>query len=201
MAAQIEPAFDKVFDTQKFYRQMLDSMARPGKLCPLPELDLHPPAGLGACAAGIAFTLLDSETSFAVLPDRDDWQEYLRLNTGSAARPVSAAEFIVADGRHDLPQISEMNRGSLLSPEEGSTLILLIDRLTGDAPGVCLTLRGPGVKDSTAMAAQGLAPANLERILRLNEEFPLGVDLFLVDTCGNLAAVPRSSSVDWEVKA
>jgi alpha-D-ribose 1-methylphosphonate 5-triphosphate synthase subunit PhnH len=199
VAALLEPVFDKVFDTQKFYRQMLDTMARPGKICPLPVLDLRPPAGLGTFAAGIAFTLLDSETGFAVAPARDDWREYLRLNTGAEAEPVSAAEFIIADGRLDLPEINEINRGNLLSPEEGSTLILLVDRVSGGGPGACLTLSGPGVKGSAALVAQGLDPANLDRILRLNEEFPLGIDVFFVDPYGNLAAVPRSSAVDWEV--
>lgn len=199
MAAQLEPNFDKIFDTQKFYRQMLDTMARPGKICPLPPLDLRPPSELGTYAAGMALTLLDSETSFAVLPARDDWREYLRLNTGSEAEAVNAAEFIIADGRFDLAEINELNRGNLLSPEQGSTLIILVDRLAKDGPGVGLTLSGPGVKGKAALVAQGLEPANMERILQLNAEFPLGIDVFFVDCCGNLAAVPRSSSVVWEV--
>jgi alpha-D-ribose 1-methylphosphonate 5-triphosphate synthase subunit PhnH len=49
------------------------------------------------------------------------------------------------------------------------------------------------------MSVDGLHPANLERILKLNQEYPLGVDVFFVDAAGRLAAMPRSSSVHWEV--
>ncbi|MDR3566341.1 MAG: phosphonate C-P lyase system protein PhnH [Negativicutes bacterium] len=201
MTVALEPGFDKVFDTQKFYRIMLDVMARPGKIGLLPAVDLCPPSGLDVYAAGIAFTLLDGETGFAVLPEENDWQDYLRLNTGSGSKPVAGAEFIFANGKFNLPEINAVSRGSLLSPEQGGTLIVQVDRVTESGQGVKLTLTGPGIKDSSRMVIAGFDPANLERVLSLNQEFPLGVDVFFVDTAGNLAAMPRSSSVEWEVTA
>lgn len=199
MAVQLEPAFDKVFDTQRIYRSMLDAIARPGKICTLPGLELRPPASLGSFAAGMAFTLLDSETSFTVVQDSGECQEYIRLNTGSEAVPVESAEFIFAQGGSDWAEISGINRGSLLSPEEGSTLVLMVERLARDGQGVRLTLNGPGINGSISLVATGLEPAILDRVSKLNQEFPLGVDVFLVDSAGSLAAMPRSSSVDWEV--
>lgn len=198
MGAQLEPAFDRVYDTQKIYRQMLDAMARPGKICLLPELRLTPAAGLSKAAAGVAFTLLDSETSVAVLPQNDFWLEYIRLNTGAKAAPLAQAEFIIVSGRHGLQQIMEINRGNLLSPETGSTLIILVDRVAADGPGTCLTLTGPGINRQIQLVITGINPANLERIIDLNQEFPLGVDVFFTDEAGNLAAIPRSSTLHWK---
>jgi alpha-D-ribose 1-methylphosphonate 5-triphosphate synthase subunit PhnH len=195
----LEPAFDKVFDTQKIYRQMLDAIARPGKICSMPPLDIRPPAGLSSAAAGMAFTLLDSETSFAVLPYAAAWQEYIALNTGAGNSAVDAAEFLIVEGSKNLPELAEANRGDLLSPEQGSTLIVLVDGIAESGKCARLTLSGPGIAGRIRMSVDGLHPANLERILKLNQEYPLGVDVFFVDAAGRLAAMPRSSSVHWEV--
>ena len=62
-----------------------------------------------------------------------------------------------------------------------------------------MTLSGPGVNGQIKLVIDGLLSDNLERMVKLNQEYPLGVDLFFVDPSGNLAAVPRSSSVVWEV--
>jgi alpha-D-ribose 1-methylphosphonate 5-triphosphate synthase subunit PhnH len=178
---------------------MLDAMARPGKVCPLPALRLHPAQGLSPYAAGLTFTLLDSETGFAVVPDNAAWQHYVSLNTGAVPRPVAVAEFIIANACEQLPQITAARRGSLLSPEQGSTLILMVERLAESGPGLRLSLTGPGVNGRARLAVAGLQPLNLEYVSGLNQEYPLGVDLFLVDAAGNLAAVPRSTALHWEV--
>ena len=48
-------------------------------------------------------------------------EQYICINTGAKARLVPEAEFIIVDGKENLPQIEEINRGTLLSPEKGST--------------------------------------------------------------------------------
>jgi alpha-D-ribose 1-methylphosphonate 5-triphosphate synthase subunit PhnH len=199
VATVLEPAFDKVFDTQRIYRLMLDALARPGKILTLPRLDVYPPHSLTGHAAGLAFTLLDAETTFAVLPANGYWQDYLAINTG--ARPVEAdrAEFVVVAGGEYAPQIASLNRGSLLSPEQGATLFVLVGGIAAAGAGIRLTLTGPGIKDCATMAVDGLNIANLDNILLLNQEYPLGVDTYFTDPRGNLAALPRSTSVRWEV--
>jgi alpha-D-ribose 1-methylphosphonate 5-triphosphate synthase subunit PhnH len=199
MSANLEPAFDKVFDTQRIYRLMLDAMARPGKILALPRLDIYPPSGLSGYASGLAFTLLDGETSFAVLPGNSPWQDYLAVNTG--ARPVSPAdaEFVLLAGGEYAPQIAGVSRGSLLAPERGATLFVMVDALSANGGGVRLTLTGPGIEKRREVAVDGLNLANLDNILTLNQEYPLGVDTFFTDRQGCLMALPRSSAVGWEV--
>lgn len=196
MNTVFEPAFNRIFDTQCIYRLMLDAMARPGKIVILPRLELAPPAQISPYAAAVAFTLLDSETSFALLPDNDAPRQYICLNSGSRAEELSRAQFIILDGRGDFPALADLGRGDLLFPERGATLIIMVDAIAKEGGGLRLTLRGPGVAGVRTLALKGLCPANMHRVRELNREFPLGVDLVITDQKGALAALPRSCAVD-----
>lgn len=199
MSVLFEAAFNRVFDTQKLYRRMLDAMASPGTVVALPRLDIYPPPGLSAYASVLAFTLLDSDTTFAVLPSNDLWQDYLTVNTG--ARPVEPAdaEFILLAGQKHGPQLATVRRGDLLAPEGGATIFAMVDALEDDKGELKLTLTGPGVDGQATVFVAGLNWSNLENILSLNQEYPLGVDCFLTDKNGRLTALPRSTVVQWEV--
>ena len=143
MSTNLESTFDQVFTAQQFYRLLLDAMARPGRIVALPKLRIDPPEGLSWSIAGLAFTLLDQETTFAVLPDHQSWSRYLCLNTGSRRTVVPGAEFIIIDGRVDLPELLEVNRGVLLFPDRGATLIVMAPAVGGAGADTRLTLRGP----------------------------------------------------------
>lgn len=196
----IEAQFDKVFDTQHIYRLLIDAMSRPGKINMLPStICLTPPSALQKAAAAVAFTMLDHETGFCCLSSRHDVSDYIAINTGAAVQSVDAAEFIIFAGS-SYAEISSACCGSLLSPEQGATLIIMVDRIS-NADGVLrLQLSGPGVKDSCDLFINGLEQKNLEIISQLNSEFPLGVDVIYTDGSGNIACVPRSGSMCWEVK-
>jgi len=196
----LESGFNKVFDTQRIYRLTLDAMARPGKIVVLPQPELYPPEGITPYTAGVAFTLLDSETSFALLPDSDLSRQYICLNSGSRAEELSRAQFVILDGRDDFPALTDLCRGDLLYPERGATLIVMVDTISEQGEGLRLTLRGPGVDGVRTLALKGLCPANMHCVQELNREFPLGVDLILTDQKGALAALPRSCAVELNVE-
>jgi len=196
----METVFDKVFDTQKIYRHMLDAMARPGKIQKLPVLNIYPPEKLSSFGASLGLTLLDSETTFAVMPANEDWQDYFVLQTG--ARPVAPemTEFIILNGSEYLPGLALVNKGTLPSPERGGTLFVLVESIGRDLPGsIRVTLAGPGIWNQTQILFNGLHLNNLDIICGLNHEYPLGVDCFFVDDKGNMAAIPRSATIRWEV--
>jgi alpha-D-ribose 1-methylphosphonate 5-triphosphate synthase subunit PhnH len=195
----IEACFDKVFDTQRIYRLMLDAMARPGKVNFLPELRLNPPSGLNQAAAAVALTLFDSETGFCVLPSNQAINDYIMFNTSAAVCPVNLAEFIIVCGKEYHAQLRDVCSGTLLSPEKGATLIIMVDSLAADASGIKLQLSGPGIKDHSFLYISGLDKDNIQTISEMNQEYPLGVDIIYADNAGNVACVPRSSSLRWEV--
>ncbi len=194
----IEACFDKVFDTQRIYRLVLDSMARPGKLNSLPVLSINPPSRLNQFAAEVLLTLLDSETGLCLLPDDQAMIDYLIVNTGAVSCPLPAADFIVVMGTAARPELSDVCRGTLLSPEQGATLIIMVDSLAAAGKRIKVTLQGPGIKGESALHISGLHSDILETITGLNQEYPLGVDVVYVDHAGTIACVPRSSSLRWE---
>lgn len=201
MSVLLEAAFNRVFDTQKLYRRMLDAMARPGTVVALPRLDVYPPPGLSNYASALAFTLLDADTTFATLPANELWQEYLTVNTGARPAAPTDAEFIVLEGPKYGPQLATVRRGDLLAPQDGATIFAMVDALEADKGELKLTLSGPGVDGKATVFVAGLHWSNLENILSLNQEYPLGVDCFLTDRQGRLTALPRSTAVQWEVVA
>jgi alpha-D-ribose 1-methylphosphonate 5-triphosphate synthase subunit PhnH len=196
---RIEAAFHKVFDTQYIYRQLLDAIARPGKICSLKSTNIQPPDGLSNWLTGIVFTLLDSETTFATLPANGKWNQYICLNTGAQEAVIADAEYIIVEGSANLPQIAESNCGHLLSPELGSSLLVMVNRVAESGVGLRLTMSGPGIKGRNKLVIEGLSSDNLARIILLNQEYPLGVDVFFIDCSGRMAALPRSSVIQWEV--
>jgi len=200
MATNLESTFDHVFTAQRFYRLLLDAMARPGKIVTLSKLEIDPPEGLSWSITGLAFTLLDQETTFAVLPENESLNRYLSLNTGSRQAALSSAEFIIIDGRVDLPELLEINRGDLLFPDRGATLMVMAPVVGGEGTDTRLTLQGPGIHGEVSLALGGLCPGNLERVQTLNREFPLGVDLMISDNSGALVCIPRSSTIVMGVK-
>lgn len=197
----IEHSFDKVFDTQRIYRQTLDAMARPGKINALYQLKLNPPQGLNQAAAAIALTMLDSETSFYLALTSQDISEYLTLNTGARNCPVDCAEFIIACADRALPELNVVNCGTLLSPEKGATILFMVHRLATESNGLAIVLTGPGIAGNSRLVIEGMHPGNLQIIASLNQEYPLGVDMICVDNRGNVACIPRSSTMQWEGEA
>ena len=195
----IEAYFDKVFDTQCIYRLTLDAMARPGKLNSLPILNINPPSSLSQSAVAVALTLLDSETKFCVLPHDQGMIDYLMLNTGATSCSLTDAEFLIVIGREEQLELRDVCGGTLISPEKGATLIIMVDNLAAVGKGVKLLLQGPGIKGESSLCISGLNNSIIKSLISLNQEFPMGIDVIYVDNANNIACVPRSSSLRWEV--
>lgn len=201
MQAILEMKINQVFLTQEAFRTIMDCMARPGKIGRLNNPGFSPPWGLTPYSALLLLTLLDSETSFAVLPCQEEWSGYIKLNTDALENEVSQAEYILLDGSHDIPDLLAVNRGELLSPEKGVTLIYQVDTI-GAAPLASytgITLKGPGIKETRSVYINGMDAPHWERIKHLNREYPLGVDLFIIARDGSMIGIPRSNHFAWEV--
>ncbi|NPV91847.1 MAG: phosphonate C-P lyase system protein PhnH [Firmicutes bacterium] len=199
MSIVFESSYDQVFDTQRYFRLVMDAMARPGKIQQLPGLRFDPPPGLNPYAVGIAITLMDNETTFSLLPDRQFWREYLRLNTGSRPVELGQAEFVLVEGGLDLAEMASLNRGSLQFPERSTYLILMVEGITEDeGSGLSLQIQGPGIRHKRRVNLTGLMGINLLRLMVLNREFPLGIEAIIVDRNGRLICLPRSSRFRWK---
>ena len=169
---------------QAHFRLLLDAMAYPGRCLNLKKLPKD-----GTVALTVLSTLLDAEVSLAdphKLLKEDDWQ---MLQTKSAS--TDEADYILCDGS----QFTNFTpkTGSLKSPEQSATLILVVNKL-GEGE-LKLNLSGPGIQVNQLLSVTGLAGQWLALHEECNISFPLGVDLILIDDT-QIAALPRTTKVE-----
>lgn len=168
---------------QRAFRALMTAFSFPGRRQPLP---------LCSDATGptrIAAVLCDNEVSLAD-PDQLIQPADIRRLGIREAGPESA-EFIIADGSR--APTFEPALGSLAEPEQGATLIVRVASLesSNDFP---LMLEGPGIQDTQALAVSGLNSQWLAERTRWNRNFPMGVDLILVDDT-QVVALPRTTRI------
>lgn len=181
-------AIDPVWqaDTQQaHFRLLLDAMAYPGRCANLKTL----PTDGGLVALTVLSTLLDAEVSLAdphALLKDDAWK---MLQTNSAA--TDEADYILCAGSQFINFSPKL--GSLKSPEQSATLILVVDKL--GAGDLKLDLSGPGIQANQILSVTGLTAQWLALREECNVSFPLGVDLILIDD-SQIAALPRTTKVE-----
>ncbi|MDF2958771.1 MAG: phosphonate metabolism protein [Paenibacillus sp.] len=228
--------FDRVHDTQFIFRQLLDVMARPGRIGSIAssaaQLELLD-AGQKTAAA-LALTLLDGEVSFAVavngvegngsnganningvngeslgsgfVPGWSMLEAYIRRHSISQAAPAAEADYVFAAGGMPDAEIrsimSTLRCGTLLAPEQGATLFLLVEHLkhtdmnsnaSKSETAVHWVLQGPGIQDTNRLSISGMNKLWFEERARVNAEYPIGVDIILFTADGDIAALPRTT--------
>ena len=162
---------------QKIFRQLLNCFALPGTIGDLSNFLDGSPALLGVLAV-----LLDATVRFnddgKQLKDRE--RRLLRAKEAS----VSEANFAIVDATCPPPVDFAPNLGTLPSPEQGSTLILQGSKLgEGD---LTLKLTGPGIPKYRLVKIAGFDSAWWLTRQDWIIDFPLGVDLLLVDSLQQL---------------
>jgi alpha-D-ribose 1-methylphosphonate 5-triphosphate synthase subunit PhnH len=189
---------DPVHDVQRIYRKILSAMASPGAILDLGAeadlLDLDIPINKGMLLVGLA--LLDAETSFCVV-SQEPVAHGKTISQMTYARVTypDEAEFVFVVGTSGAAQaIAAARAGTLVDPHLGATIIVEARFL--DASG-SLLLSGPGI-ESTARIGIGLESGWIEARAAKNIEFPLGVDLIIVDEQYRLAALPRTTVIREE---
>jgi alpha-D-ribose 1-methylphosphonate 5-triphosphate synthase subunit PhnH len=189
---------DAVHDLQKVFRKILSATASPGAIVDLEReaelLDLDLPLNKGILL--VALALLDAETSFNVA-SRDSAAQEKAISQMTYAKPAypGEADFVFVIGMAGAAEaIACARTGSLVDPHLGATLVVEAESLD---EGGGLVLSGPGI-ESTARLKVGLDPLWIAARAAKNVEFPLGVDLLLVDLRFRLAALPRTTLIREE---
>lgn len=169
---------------QVLFREILEAMARPGTVRNL--------AGhlAGASALrGLLATLMDGATTLAdphgLVHEADRALLQARFDTPERAR------FVTARGER-VPNFNPA-LGTLASPELGATLLVVVDAL--DVGSLTLDLAGPGIESARRLGCGGLHPDWIAAREEWNADFPLGVDLILVDGT-KLTALPRTTRIN-----
>jgi alpha-D-ribose 1-methylphosphonate 5-triphosphate synthase subunit PhnH len=199
-----EVAYDEVFDAQKHFRSLLDSVARPGKINRLDPVRLEPPAGLNAASILVAFALMDADSTFEAVNMSAGAGAYLSANTNARRTDTEGAHFLFADGSESADFLDSADCGTLLYPDTAATAVLQIAEAS-NAPqkdALKLMLEGPGVDGAATLYTRGLNPDVLLALQARNAEFPLGIDTILTFIDGSgapcVAGLPRTTRVAWE---
>jgi len=166
--------------TQTVFRSLLWALSYPGKPYPLPS-------GVGPLFA-VGEALLDLETRFFT-PDpalRDLFTE-----AGSCFSEPAQADYLFFPtvGRAELSHIVQAQRGELLYPDRGATLVLGTS-LNGSAR----RWSGPGIQGGRTVSVGGL-PEGFWPLRAEAVRYPLGWDVFLVlDSL--VLGLPRTTQVE-----
>jgi len=196
-----ETTYNEVFDAQRYFRLLMDSMAHPGKINNLYSLDVLPPEGLNKASALVAMSLLNADVSFcSIAGNRSEITSYILLNTSASPAEVEMADFLFVEGASEGSEIVNAKTGTLLYPEEGASLVITVEAVsqTSVDGAVEITTSGPGVQSATSFFIKGLHETILKNFVLMNAEFPLGIDAIFADHDNNIVCIPRSNKISWK---
>ncbi len=159
------------------FEALLNGMARPGSVQPLPEPGFSP----------VIAALIDRE---CVVHAADPLVTGRLMETGARIGAPEEADYLfcAADEAEGLLDVSRT--GSDHDPDDGATLIVS----TTFGPGTGLRLTGPGIETHTAVSVGGPEAGFWHKRTR-TIHYPKGVDLVLIEGT-SLVGIPRSSDVE-----
>ncbi len=170
---------------QKIFRKLLHCFSFPGEIVSLKEY-----IGTDSILVGILATILDQSVTWS--DDDNLVMQSDRLLLQSPLDSAKNAQYIVKNASHTSLENLEINLGDLSNPETSATLILLGESISkGDLK---LSLTGPGIANRNNIFLQGFDPDWFILRNQWNRNFPLGVDLILVDT-EQVLALPRTTRI------
>lgn len=185
---------DPVHDAQSTFRVLLDTLARPGTIGSIDvSLDDNVLCQWPAAAFAAMLTLADFSTPIWLQRHDEGLAQALRFHTGAplAATPGEAAFAYLANG-NDVPALNAFSLGTPEAPHNSATLLIRADALEG---GRRITLSGPGIETSAAVAPIGISGTFWRERAALQAQAPCGVDCYLV--CGrSVIGISRTTRVE-----
>ncbi|RVC46702.1 phosphonate C-P lyase system protein PhnH [Mesorhizobium sp.] len=191
----IEGGFaDPVFNAQTVFRAVMDAMARPGSVQPLPGLT-RPPAPLTATSGAVALALCDNDTPLwldPALQAEASVRSWLGFHTGAPlANTPADAHFAIIARPAEMMALDGFSQGTQEYPDRSTTLILIVSDL---ASGVPLLLEGPGIEKMAMLAPAEMPRHFIEQWKQNSQRFPRGVDIILAAPVG-VACLPRTTRI------
>lgn len=195
--------FGNVEPVQAVFRCLLAAMSHPGRRFRIPCEGGAARQPVVTPMLHVAETLLDHEVGFHVVaPDgKDRFSDAIFSRTKAAGVSLDRADFIFVDGGSSRGAVEHARRGSLRYPDRGATVIYCLEspqQTACPSPAPDAILRGPGIDGSIRPQVHGLEKDELERIRRINEGFPLGIDVLVLGAPDRLMAIARSTRITLE---
>lgn len=183
-----------VLQSQATFRAILDVLARPGTIIPLRH-DVAAPPPLNPASGAVLCALADEATPVYVdctANERDLVSAWIGFHTGArlVGEPDEASFAVIAQPA-TMPPLTAFRQGTDDYPDRSATIVLQLDDFS---EGRRLVLRGPGIRETTDLAARPLPDRLLAELRDNQSRFPLGVDLILA-TPDAIAGLPRTTTI------
>jgi alpha-D-ribose 1-methylphosphonate 5-triphosphate synthase subunit PhnH len=178
--------------TQPIYRALLQAMSRPGVLVRAEC------SGWPSLALAVAETLLDHETSYAILSETplEELDRAIFETTKARRAPLEEADYIVVPGWESNGRLVGASRGTPEFPDRGATLLYLVREPCPEADAQRIRLSGPGIDGEIHPETGALAPSEWELLRGMNDEYPLGVDAIVLLGPDRILCIPRSTRIE-----
>lgn len=190
-------AFDPVHDVQRGYRRLIRAMSYPGTVEDVSDESgrIAPTPPFNPTAMLLAFMLLDGEVSFwCDSPNREADTRHLSELTYARATEAADAHYLFVLGGDPRGAIEAASEGTLIDPHLGATVILEVGECVQSGRVYGLELSGPGIDGNRRIAVTG-SESWIEVRNTKTAEYPLGIEMILIDRTGRLMALPRSTRV------
>lgn len=165
------------------FRNSLDALARPGS-----KQKIEPLFGSGLLA--MASMLLYAEVSHYYQGKHDF--ELIRALCGSPVEKKDRADYLFFDSP-ETHHLSGVKTGNPENPEESATLIFTLD--DKHAAPIHIQLSGPGIQRTSDLTFH-CSPDFFIALGRINESFPMGIDLFFVTPDNSVYGLPRTTTIE-----
>ncbi|MCI0501756.1 MAG: phosphonate C-P lyase system protein PhnH [Epsilonproteobacteria bacterium] len=163
------------------FKSLSDALAMPGKITQLKKVfDSH--------LLAVANVVLFSEVTFYYSGDED--MSLIEAITNPKATTLQEADYIFGD-MIDSHYINEAKKGDYLNPDFSATLIFKCE----DFNHFTYSLSGPGIDGRKEVNL----PCNnefIEKLMQKNSDYPLGVEVFFINSIGELIALSRTTKVE-----
>lgn len=219
---------ERIYYSATTFRKLLDCLARPGKITVLEfprflsepvNVSVIPSSGASYVlenmyALGALMTLLDKEVTFAVaahgmwLTSGSPAVQWITLRSGARIASPDAAMFAFLADNTGSVLLPQLNQGTLLEPEGSATAFCCVERLAdttetieqneaGEA-WVQLSLSGPGIEKSRTLSISQRDASFIDSMRAIHQQYPLGIDVYLVDAMGRCVGLPRTTHIQHE---
>lgn len=136
----------------------------------------------------IASTLLDSEVTYY----SDNNAQYTELLLSKEVS-IELADYVFIESSYQtlIDHYAKIKKGDFIDPHKSATLIIKTDKIQSIHS---YALNGPGIKESTYID-YGMINSFIDFKINHPTEYPLGVDLLIIDNHHNITAIPRTTSI------
>lgn len=181
------------FKDQQNFRKMMDSFAYPGKINKIISFEKYK-GNLFPQTIDLITALVDGEVSFYIYKEDKDAEEEIIIRTNTRTDIISKADYIVIGLNYEYEIcdcLKKIKRGNLINPHSSGTLIIEVKEILDEGN---ISLKGPGIEDVNKIGIDRYGW--IETRSEINSEFPMGVDIILIDRYKNLLCIPRTTKIE-----